>query len=135
MQAAWKRKIAVMHSSSSQGHTAAVVSELSSYLDAFYSDAPAWILLSTIYSANQQFENAQQAIAHAMVLAPQNPFYVMLGAQNAWDSGEVGLSLRQWLRASEMLEEDLDIRDTKELTNGAATRCWFGVKLVMVLCA
>ncbi|KZV91339.1 TPR-like protein [Exidia glandulosa HHB12029] len=109
----WKRKIAVRRQ---MGETEKVVEELSAYLDTFYADADAWLELAEVYASVNQYTHALQCLSHVMLIAPQNPFYVLQAAETAYSAGDVPLAARYYLRVV-------------ELTEGDSRRAWFGVKL------
>ena len=69
LQAAWKRKIAVMRrtaggstSKASLEIVRSVIDELSHYLDTFYTDVEAWLELADLYITYSQFANALQTL-------------------------------------------------------------------------
>ncbi|KAG8904611.1 hypothetical protein FRC01_008673 [Tulasnella sp. 417] len=66
-----------------------------------------------------------------MVLAPQNPFYVLQFAETAATNGQWSLALKMYLRVVEMAELPVDEQDKDEGAggNGLARRAWVGVKL------
>lgn len=75
------------------------------------------------------YTHALQALSHAMVLAPQNPFYVLQFAQTASINEEIALALKMYLRTAEMIESDEDdgfLHDANEV----ARQAWLGVKTV-----
>lgn len=72
-----------------------------------------------------------QALSHAMLLAPQNPFYVLQFAETAATSGQWGLALKMFLRVVEMAELPVDEQDHDGGdSNGLVRRAYVGVKLV-----
>ncbi|EJD51792.1 TPR-like protein [Auricularia subglabra TFB-10046 SS5] len=117
----WKRKIAVRRQ---MGQLDKVVDELSAFLDTFYADADAWLELADVYASVNQYTNALQCLSHAMLIAPQNTFYVLQAAETAYTAGDVPLATRYYLRVVEM-----DDSDPTEPAVGAVRRAWFGVKL------
>ena len=114
------------------------VEELSSYLDTFYSDLDGWLELADLYASVHQYgivsihfmlmftksicryRNSLQAISHAMLIAPQNPFHALRFAETAYTAGDIPLALSYLLKVVDMSEDDL----------GVPSRAWFGVKLV-----
>lgn len=64
-----------------------------------------------------------------MVLAPQNPFYVLQFAENASKTDDSALALKMYLRAVEMIEDDEDGGFHHD-DNDIARRAWSGVDLV-----
>lgn len=71
---------------------------------------------------------ALQALSHALLLAPQNPFYVLEFAEIAYASGDVPLAIRTFLLVVDMTDdEDAPITSYQmDIT----LRAWYGVKLV-----
>lgn len=63
-----------------------------------------------------------------MLLAPQNPFYVLEFAEIAYASGDIPLAVKTFLMAVDMTDdEDAPITSyQKDIT----LRAWYGVKLV-----
>jgi len=141
--AAWKRKISVLHStlppSPSPSDVTPLLTELTTFLDTFYTDLPSWLLLTSIYTSIGQYTRAFQSISHVLVLNPQNSWMVLQAAQIAWDAGDLWGSLRMWLRASEMAAEDVEpgkvldpkrrLEDEQVGEDKLSLRCWYGVKL------
>lgn len=64
-----------------------------------------------------------QALAHVLLLASQNPFYVVRFAETAYTAGDTPLALKTFLRVIDMDESDFP-------EGNAAKRAWWGVKLV-----
>ncbi|KAG8945229.1 hypothetical protein FRC04_001135 [Tulasnella sp. 424] len=66
-----------------------------------------------------------------MLLAPQNPFYVLQFAETAATSGQWALALKMFLRVVEMVElpADEQVDDANGDGNGVVRRAWVGVKL------
>jgi len=111
----WKRKIAVYRQ---MGEVDKCIEELGKYLDTFYTDAGAWLELADLYASLNSYTHSLQSLSHAMVVAPQNPFYVLQAAETAYTASDVPLATRYYLRAIEMADD-----------GGVARRAWFGVKL------
>jgi len=109
----WRRRVAVYKQ---MGDRRRAVEDLCAYLDAFYTDTEGWLELTDLYSAQYQYTSAMQALSHAMLLAPQNPFYVLQFAETAASAGAWALALKMYLRCVEMDE------------GGCARRAWFGIK-------
>lgn len=65
-----------------------------------------------------------------MLLAPQNPFYVLQFAETAATSGKWALALKMFLRVVEMVELPVDEQQVDGDGNGVVRRAWVGVKLV-----
>jgi ER membrane protein complex subunit 2 len=63
-----------------------------------------------------------------MLLAPQNPFYVLQAAETAYTTQDIPLALRFFLMTTEMVDDD-DC-DKPPVPTGIAVRAWYGVELV-----
>jgi ER membrane protein complex subunit 2 len=63
-----------------------------------------------------------------MLLAPQNPFYVLQAAETAYTTQDIPLALRFFLMTTEMVDDD-DC-DKPPPPTGIAVRAWYGVELV-----
>ena len=120
------------------------VEELNEYLDTFYTDAEGWMELADIHSSchqsvssrlppfeignlavNVRYTHALQALSHALLLSPQNPFTFLQFAETAYSSGDVPLALKMFLVVIDMSEEEADA-----IPLGISIRAWWGVKLV-----
>ncbi|KAJ2922933.1 hypothetical protein H1R20_g14191, partial [Candolleomyces eurysporus] len=123
--AAWKRRISVLRRARSLDKA---TEELIQYLDTFYTDPEGWLELADIYVSNRQYTSALQALSHALVLNPQNPFTFVQFAETAYSSGDLPLALKMFLVAIEMMERDLESPETKPPA-GLAFRAWWGIKL------
>jgi hypothetical protein len=130
---------AILPSPPSPNDITPLLTELTTYLDTFYSDIPAWLLLTSIYTSIGQYTKAFQSISHVLILAPQNPWMVFQAAQIAWDAGDAWAALRMWLRAGEMAIEDVEtpVLDPAKKIEGLgedrlSPRAWYGVKLVRI---
>ena len=79
-----------------------------------------------------RFEFALKSLQHALVLAPQNPFYVQQAAETAYSAGDVPLAAKFFLGVVDMTEDpDLDPASRIEaVPEGLAVRAWFGLKQV-----
>jgi ER membrane protein complex subunit 2 len=64
-----------------------------------------------------------------MLLAPQNPFYVLQAAETAYTAQDIPLALRFFLMTTEMVDDDDDC-DKPPAPTGIAIRAWYGVELV-----
>ncbi|KZS90519.1 TPR-like protein [Sistotremastrum niveocremeum HHB9708] len=124
--AAWKRKISVLKSS---GDIKTAVQELSTLLDTFYTDVEGWLELGSIYSSCNQYTSALQCLSHAMILAPQNAFYILEAAETAYSAADIPLALKFYLRVVEMLDEPPTSGTTPSRPEGPTLRAWYGVKL------
>jgi len=114
--AAWKRQIVILRD---QNKFDRAVEELSAYLDTFYSDLEGWVELADLYASIHQYRHSLQALSHALLVAPQNPFHALRFAETAYTAGDVPLALSYFLKVVEMSEGD----------SGDLSRTWFGVKL------
>ncbi|KAE9395430.1 TPR-like protein [Gymnopus androsaceus JB14] len=121
--AIYKRRISVLVR---MGKTEQAVSELCEYLDTFYSDVEGWVELAELYSSCNQYTSALQALSHALLLAPQNPFYVLQFAETAYTAEDIPLAIKMF-----MLTIDIADRHASEesIPSGASVRAWYGVKL------
>lgn len=63
-----------------------------------------------------------------MLLAPQNPFYVLEFAEIAYASGDIPLAIKTFLMAVDMTDDE-DAPITSYQTD-VTLRAWYGVKLV-----
>ncbi|KAJ6610474.1 hypothetical protein B0H10DRAFT_411474 [Mycena sp. CBHHK59/15] len=123
--AIWKRRISVLRRT---GKVAKAVEELVQLLDTFYTDVDGWLELADMYTACNQYILALQALSHALLLAPQNPFYALQFAETAYTAGDVPLALKTFLVVVDMCERDLDAPEQTPAA-GLAMRAWLGVKL------
>ena len=140
-QAAWRRKAYVLRN---MGKLDKSVEELTTLLDTFYNEVDGWVELAEIYHLCNQYgfhlhnppkvhagfrhNYALQAISHALLLAPQNPFYVLEFAEIAYSSGDMPLAVKTFLMAVDMTDDE-DAPITSYQT-GITLRAWYGVKLV-----
>ena len=69
---------------------------------------------------------ALQALSHAMLLSPQNPFYVLQFAETAYTSNDVPLATKMFLNVIDMS----DVSPKDDSTNRACLRAWWGISLV-----
>lgn len=84
--------------------------------------------IDILFNFHDRYASSLQALSHAMVIAPQNPFYVLQFAETAGTGGQWALALKMYLRVVEMVEDDDPSVGARG--DGAARRAWFGVKLV-----
>ncbi|KIJ43821.1 hypothetical protein M422DRAFT_75479 [Sphaerobolus stellatus SS14] len=119
--ALWKRKIAVLRSLGSQNVSQAV-EELTIYLDTFYTDVEAWIELADVYAELNLYSLSLQALSHVLILASQNPFYVLRFAETAYTAGDIPLAHKMFLRV-------IDMDEPEGSKSNATKRAWWGVKL------
>lgn len=121
------------------------VEELTTLLDTFYNEVDGWVELAEIYHLCNQYDShpplspfdahayfrhnyALQAISHALLLAPQNPFYVLEFAEIAYSSGDMPLAVKTFLMAVDMTDDE-ESPITSYQTD-ITLRAWYGVKLV-----
>ncbi|KAI0060021.1 TPR-like protein [Artomyces pyxidatus] len=125
LQAAWKRQISVLRR---LGSIDRVVEELSTLLDTFYTDVEGWLELADIYASCGQYSHALQSLSHVLLLAPQNPFYVLQAAETAYTSGDLPLAIKFFLMVVDMTDE---VEGSPEDFNptGITVRAWHGVEL------
>lgn len=103
-------------------------------LDTFYTEVEGWLELADIYSTCQQYTLALQALSHALLLAPQNPFHFLQFAETAYLAGDIPLAIKMFLVAVDMTDDDEgDVPPADSIPAGLALRAWFGVKLVSAL--
>ncbi|EKM78467.1 hypothetical protein AGABI1DRAFT_92757 [Agaricus bisporus var. burnettii JB137-S8] len=113
----WKRQISVLRQ---MGRIEEAINELRLFLDTFYNDLEGWLELADIYSSCCQYTSALQALSHALLLAPQNPFTFLQFAETAFSAGDIQLALRNFLIV-------IDMSDQTPV--GFSVRAWWGVKL------
>jgi len=122
--AIWRRKAYVLRV---MGKIDKSVEELSELLDTFYSDVDGWAELAEIYFLCHQYAYALQALSHSLLLAPQNPFYVLQYAEIAYAAGDLPLAVKMYLVAVDMTDdEDAPI---ESIPTDVTLRAWYGVKL------
>lgn len=91
------------------------------------------LIRPTPQSAHKGFRHnyALQALSHALLLAPQNPFYVLEFAEIAYTSGDAPLAIRTFLMVVDMTDDE-----GAPITSYQADitlRAWYGVKLVRMM--
>ncbi|KAF8065096.1 hypothetical protein FPV67DRAFT_1562936 [Lyophyllum atratum] len=118
--AIWKRRISVIRRT---GKYEKAVEELSKFLDTFYTDVEGWLELADIYASCCQYSQALQAISHALLLAPQNPFTFLQFAETAYTAGDLPLAFKMFLIVVEMGERDTSKDDPPV---GINIRAWLG---------
>ncbi|KAI0312715.1 TPR-like protein [Amylostereum chailletii] len=124
--AAWKRLIAVHRR---MGKIDKAVSELSEFLDTFYTDVEGWVELAEIYASCHQYPYSLQSLSHVLLLAPQNPFYVLQAAETAYTAGDIPLAIRFFLMAVDMTDDTGDKPAKDAPPTGITIRAWYGVEL------
>ncbi|KAF5392704.1 hypothetical protein D9757_000977 [Collybiopsis confluens] len=146
--AAYKRRISILVRI---GKVEQAVSELSEYLDTFYSDLEGWVELAELYSScNQlrlsplletQFLTNETSVPSSQIHfgttspisrpspRPQNPFYVLQFAETAYTADDIPLAIKMF-----MLAVDIADRHASEesVPTGASIRAWYGIKLVSI---
>ncbi|KAJ3503388.1 hypothetical protein NLJ89_g8454 [Agrocybe chaxingu] len=120
--AVWKRRVSVLRRI---GRIEKAVEELNEFLDTFYTDAEGWLELADVYASCNQYNSALQALAHVLLLTPQNPFAFLQYAETAYTAGDVPLALKMFLVVIDM--NDREDEDTIPL--GISVRAWWGIKL------
>lgn len=76
-----------------------------------------------------RYTSALQALSHALLLAPQNPFTALQYAETAYSAGDLPLALKMFLVVVNMGERDVEHpQDSPPV--GINFRAWWGVKLV-----
>ncbi|KAF8180126.1 hypothetical protein BJ912DRAFT_855370 [Pholiota molesta] len=120
--AIWKRRISVLRR---LGKNDKAVEDLNEYLDTFYTDVEGWLELADIHSSCNQYTNALQALSHALLLTPQNPFTFLQFAETAYSSGDIPLALKMFLVVIDMNEGE----DEDAIPLGISVRAWWGTKL------
>jgi len=122
--AIWKRQISLLHRTK---NTARAVTSLATYLDTFYQDVEAWLELADIYASCNQYTYALQSLSHALLLNPQNSFYVLQVAEVAYTAGDLPLAMKMFLIVVDMT--DGDEKEATQKPEGITIRAWFGIKL------
>lgn len=120
--AVWKRQISVLRR---LGRTETAVDELSKLVDTFYTDVEAWLELADLYISLYQYTSALQALSHVLLLAPQNPFYVLQAAETAYTAEDIPLAIRFFLMTIDMVGDD----EVSPPPTGITVRAWYGVEL------
>ncbi|KAF9485705.1 protein prenylyltransferase [Pholiota conissans] len=120
--AIWKRRISVLRR---LGKVEKAVEDLNEYLDTFYTDVEGWLELADIHSSCNQYTHALQALSHALLLTPQNPFTFLQFAETAYSSGDIPLALKMFLVVIDMNEGE----DEDAIPMGISVRAWWGTKL------
>lgn len=75
-----------------------------------------------------RYTSALQALSHALLLTPQNPFTFLQFAETAYTSGDIPLALKMFLVVIDMNE----VEDEDVIPLGISVRAWWGTKLVSV---
>ncbi|KAF8128535.1 TPR-like protein [Boletus edulis] len=124
--AVWKRRISIFRRT---GKIDKAVHELSQYLDTFYTDVEGWLELADIYATSNQYEYSLQSLEHVLLLAPQNPFYVLQAAETAYTAGDLALAIKMFLMVVDMTDGDDSESLVESTPLGITVRAWYGVKL------
>jgi len=122
--ASWRRKVTVLKG---MGRIDKAVEELSELLDTFYADVDGWVELAEIYYLCHQYTYALQSLSHALILAPQNPFYVLQFAEIAYAAEDIPLAIKMYLVAVDMTDDEDS--PVKSIPTNVTLRAWYGVKL------
>lgn len=120
----WRRKVTVLKR---MGRMDKAVEELSELLDTFYADVDGWVELAEIYYICNKYTYALQALSHALILAPQNPFYVLQFAEMAYNAADIPLAMKMYLVVVDMTDDE--DAPTKSITTDVTLRAWYGIKL------
>lgn len=120
---AWKRRISVLKR---LGKTDKAVEELCQFLDTFYTDVEGWLELAENYSSCNQYTQALRALSHVLIIAPQNPYYVLQFAETAFTANDVQLALKTFLIVIDMSETE---PSSSGVSEGITVRAWWGAKL------
>ncbi|KJA25320.1 hypothetical protein HYPSUDRAFT_76058 [Hypholoma sublateritium FD-334 SS-4] len=120
--AIWKRRISVLRR---LGKLEKAVEDLNEYLDTFYTDVEGWLELADIHASCNQYTYALQALSHALLLTPQNPFTFLQFAETAYSAGDMPLALKMFLVVIDMNESE----DEDAIPLGISVRAWWGTKL------
>ena len=81
-----------------------------------------------------RYTHALQSLSHALILAPQSPFYFLQFAETAYLALDVTLSLKMFLVAVDMTDDDDGpVPPQDSIPTGSTLRAWYGVKLVRTL--
>ncbi|KAJ3746431.1 hypothetical protein DFH05DRAFT_1523023 [Lentinula detonsa] len=121
--AIYKRRISVLIRI---GKSEQAVTELSDYLDTFYTDVEGWVELAELYSSCNQYTSATRALSHALLLAPQNPFYVLQFAETAYTADDIPLAIKMFMLALDIIDRHAS---EESIPTGVSIRAWYGVKL------
>ena len=70
---------------------------------------------------------------HVLLLAPQNPFYVLQAAETAYTVGDLALSIKMFLMVVDMTDGDDSESLVESTPLGITVRAWYGVKLVGIM--
>ena len=67
-----------------------------------------------------------------MLLAPQNPFYVLQAAETGYTLGDLPLAIKFFMTVVDMTTSDEEEKAGDSVPDGITLRAWFGVKQVSV---
>lgn len=77
---------------------------------------------------SDRYTSSLQALSHALILAPQNPFFLLQAGETAYTSGDINLALKYLLGVIDLVAcED---QEEDKVPQGIEVRAWWGVKLV-----
>ncbi|GAA6006604.1 tetratricopeptide repeat protein [Rhodotorula paludigena] len=97
------------------------------YLDTYYADLTAWLSLASAYASLALYPQALSALAHALVLAPNDPWVALKYAETVYTAGDVHTAWKEFCRVVEMSTEEGDATPLQ----GAARRAAMGAKLCL----
>jgi hypothetical protein len=74
---------------------------------------------------------ALQALQHAILLVPQNSFYVLLGAEAAYRAIDIPLASQMFLQVIDMADDGHD--SATPPLSALTVRAWYGLRLVRLV--
>jgi len=74
------------------------------------------------------YEYALESLQHAMLLAPQNPFYVLQAAETGYTLEDLPLAIKLFMTVVDMTTSDEEEKAEDSVPDGITLRAWFGVK-------
>lgn len=77
-----------------------------------------------------RYEYSLQSLMHVLLLAPQNPFYILQVAETAYTAGDLPFSIKMFLTVVDMTDSDDSESLVESTPLGITVRAWYGVKLV-----
>jgi hypothetical protein len=82
-----------------------------------------------------RYTDSFKALSHVLLLAPQNPFYVLQAAETAYTAGDIPLACKMYLLVVDMTAGEDGEVSAESVPTGITVRAWYGVKQVCdVLC-
>lgn len=79
------------------------------------------------------YEYALESLQHAMLLAPQNPFYVLQAAETGYTLEDLPLAIKLFMTVVDMTTSDEEEKAEDSVPDGITLRAWFGVKQVGIV--